>query len=203
MLATVEPGSFTLSEGIGAFMVSGLLVAVVGFSGAFERTMNRIPTALVSALLAGVLTRFALAGFADARTAPWIVTVTTLTYLIMRRMAPRYAVVGVLVVGIAAAVIGGSFQTEALQWSLATPVYMAPSFTVSGLVGIAIPLFIVTMAGQNLPGVAAIRNAEYEAPISKIVGSTGSGNGRACTLRRVHVQPLGHHRRHLYGARRP
>ncbi len=176
ILATVEPGSFSLGEAIGAFIISGFLVAVVGFSGAFERMMNRIPTALVSALLAGVLTRFALNGFADAKTAPWLVLITTITYFVTRRVAPRYAVVAVLLVGVAAALLGGSFEAGALQWSLARPVFMEPSFTFSGLIGIAIPLFIVTMAGQNLPGVAAIRNAQYEAPISTIVGSTGVGS---------------------------
>ena len=173
ILATLRPGDFSLSEAIGAFLACGLLITVAGFSGLFERVMNRIPVALVSALLGGVLARFVVAGFADAATAPGVVFITTITYMVMRRLAPRYAVIGVLAVGVATAVIDGSLRADKLELSIARPVYMAPSFSLSALVGIAVPLFIVTMAGQNLPGVAALRNSGYDAPISTVVGTTG------------------------------
>ena len=137
--------------------------------------MNRIPVALASALLAGALTRFAIAGFADAATAPWMIIITMLTYVVMRQLAPRYAVVAVLVVGVLVAIVSNTLKTDELRWSVARPVFTAPSFTVSALIGIAIPLFIVTMAGQNMPGVAAIRNAKYDVPISKVVGMSGVG----------------------------
>lgn len=175
ILATVAPGDFTLSEAVGAFIIGGALVAVAGFSGIFERLMNRIPVALVTALLGGVLARFVVSGFADAATAPGTIVATTLTYMVMRRLAPRYAVIGVLVVGVLVAVGSGSLRTDELQVSLAQPIAVAPTFSLSALVGIAIPMFIVTMAGQNLPGVAALRATNFEAPISTIVGSTGVG----------------------------
>ena len=175
ILATMKPGEFTMAQGVGAFMLCALVIAIVGFSGIFEKLMDRIPVALASALLAGALTRFALNGFSDATTAPWLVAITTLTYVLMRWLAPRYAVMAVLVVGVVTAVASNTFKTDELRWSIAKPIYTAPSFTLSALVSIAIPLFIVTMAGQNLPGVAAIRNAKYDIPISKAIGSTGVG----------------------------
>ena len=175
MIAIMKPGDFTMAQGVGAFIICALLIALVGFSGIFERLMDHIPVALASALLAGTLTRFALSGFADATTAPWLVAITTLTYVLMRWYAPRYAVVAVLAVGVVTAVISNTFKTGELRWSIARPVYTAPSFTLSAIIGIAIPLFIVTMAGQNLPGVVAIRNAKYDIPISKVIGSTGVG----------------------------
>ena len=175
ILATLKPGDFTMAQGIGAFIVSALCIAIFGFSGLFERLMNRIPVALASALLAGALTRFAIAGFADAATAPWMIIITMLTYVVMRQLAPRYAVVAVLVVGVLVAIVSNTLKTDELRWSVARPVFTAPSFTVSALIGIAIPLFIVTMAGQNMPGVAAIRNAKYDVPISKVVGMSGVG----------------------------
>ncbi len=175
ILATMKPGEFTMAQGVGAFILCALVITVVGFSGIFEKLMDRIPVALASALLAGALTRFALNGFSDAKTAPWLVVITTLTYVLMRWLAPRYAVMAVLAVGIVTAVVSNTFKTDELRWSIAKPIYTAPSFTLSALVSIAIPLFIVTMAGQNLPGVAAIRNAKYDIPISKAIGSTGVG----------------------------
>lgn len=175
ILATMKPGEFTMAQGVGAFILCALAITIVGFSGIFEKLMDRIPLALASALLAGALTRFALNGFSDAKTAPWLVVITTLTYVLMRWLAPRYAVMAVLVVGVVTAVVSNTFKTDELRWSIAKPIYTAPSFTLSALVSIAIPLFIVTMAGQNLPGVAAIRNAKYDIPISKAIGSTGVG----------------------------
>ncbi len=175
ILATVGPGDFTLNQAVGAFVVNGVLMAIIGFSGVFERFMNRIPVPLVSALLAAVLARFVLTGFADATTAPWLIVITTVTYMLARRFAPRYAVVIVLITGIVTAAAGRTIETQELTLSLAQPVYVAPSFSASAILGLTIPLFIVTMAGQNLPGVAALRNANYDVPISPVVGSTGLG----------------------------
>ncbi|MDA3039779.1 MAG: benzoate/H(+) symporter BenE family transporter [Actinomycetota bacterium] len=175
ILATLTPGDFTLSQAIGAFIVNGVLMAVVGFSGLFERFMDRIPLPLVSALLGGVLARFVISGFADATTAPWLIAITTIVFMVARRVAPRYSVLAVLIVGIGISIISRSIATEELVWSLARPVYMAPTFNLGAIISLSLPLFIVTMAGQNLPGVAAFRQAKYEAPISKLVGTTGVG----------------------------
>jgi len=175
ILATLQPGDYRLSDAIGAFIVCGFAMAVAGFSRFFERVMNRIPVPLVSALLGGVLARFVISGFADAKTAPWLIVITTLTYMTIRRVAPRYAIVAVLLVGGATAALSGSVQTEELSLALARPVFMAPSFDVAAILGIGVPLFIVTMAGQNLPGVAALRQAGYDAPISNMIGTTGVG----------------------------
>ncbi len=173
ILATLKPGEFTMAQGVGAFIICAVMIAVVGFSGIFEKLMDRIPVSLASALLAGALTRFALNGFSDAKTAPWMIAITTVTYLLMRRLAPRYAVMTVLAVGVATAVLSNTFKPDQLRWSFARPIYTAPNFTFAALVSIALPLFIVTMAGQNLPGVAALRNADYDVPVSKVVGATG------------------------------
>lgn len=175
ILATLQPGAFSLAQATGAFMVSGGFVAIVGYSGVFERLMNRVPISVVSALLGAVLARFVLIGFADAATAPGVIVITTVTFMVLRRVAPRFAVIGVVVVGVVTSVLAGSLRTEELQFALARPIYTAPSFTFSALVAIALPMFIVTMAGQNLPGVAALRSSKYEVPISKIVGGTGVG----------------------------
>jgi benzoate membrane transport protein len=175
ILATLKPGEFTMAQGVGAFIICALVMSAIGFSGIFVRLMDRIPVALASALLAGALTRFALNGFSDAKTAPWLVAITTLTYVLSRRFAPRYAVMAVLVVGVVTAIVAKTLKADKLRLSIARPVFTAPTFTVSGIISIAIPLFIVTVAGQNLPGVAALRNAKYDVPLSKILGATGIG----------------------------
>ncbi|MDO9507708.1 MAG: benzoate/H(+) symporter BenE family transporter [Hydrogenophaga sp.] len=166
-------GGFSMAEAIGAFMVCGALITLAGATGWFERVMNKIPMALASALLAGVLARFGLQAFAAAQTALVLVVLMLLAYLLGRRLAPRYAVVITLLVSVAYVVLRGQFNAGALTLELARPVFTLPVFTLAALTSLALPLFVVTMASQNLPGVAAIRAAGYDMPISRIITLTG------------------------------
>ena len=166
-------GGFGMPEAIGAFMASGALVALCGITGLFERVMGRIPVALAAALLAGVLTRFGLNGFAAAQSALPLVLLMLATYLLARRWLPRFAVVLTLLIAIIFVASRGGFMGAGIVFSLAKPVLVVPSFTWSAMVSMALPLFVVTMASQNLPGVAAIRAAGYAMPISKLITLTG------------------------------
>jgi benzoate membrane transport protein len=166
-------GGFTMPQAVGAFMACAVLIILAGATGWFERVMNRIPMAIASALLAGVLARFGLQAFAAAQTALPLVLTMLLAYLLGRRFLPRYAVPLTLVVAVVYVVANGQFNAGVLTLHWAKPVFTAPEFTLSALVSLALPLFIVTMASQNLPGVAAIRSAGYDMPISKIITLTG------------------------------
>ena len=166
-------GDFTLAQAVGAFMVCALLMVLVGATGWFERAMNRIPMAIASALLAGVLARFGVQAFGAAQSAWVLVTLMLLVYLIGRRAAPRYAVPLTLLAGVALVLAQGQFRAEALTVDWARPVFTAPEFTLAAVVGLALPLFVVTMASQNLPGVAAIRAAGYDMPVSRLITMTG------------------------------
>ena len=166
-------GGFTMAQAVGAFMACAVLIILSGATGLFERLMNRIPMAIASALLAGVLARFGLQAFAAAQTALPLVVLMLLAYLLGRRFLPRYAVPLTLLVAVAWVVVRGQFNAGALTLQWAVPVFTAPEFTFGAFVSLALPLFIVTMASQNLPGVAAIRAAGYDMPISKIITMTG------------------------------
>ena len=166
-------GGFTMAQAVGAFMVCAVLIILSGATGLFERVMNRIPMEIASALLAGVLARFGLQAFAAAQTALPLVVLMLLAYLLGRRILPRYAVPLTLLVAVVFVLARGQFNTGALVLQWAVPVFTAPEFTLSAFVSLALPLFIVTMASQNLPGVAAIRAAGYHMPISKIITMTG------------------------------
>ena len=174
VLATAgAAGSFSMGEAVGAFMVCSALVILVGATRALERVADRIPMEIASALLAGVLARFGIQAFAAAQTALPLVLLMVGTYLVARRMAARYAVVVTLVVGILWVLI-----TWQMAWSmepvrLAMPVFVVPQWSVSAIVSLAIPLFVVTMASQNLPGMAVIRASGYELPVSRLITMTG------------------------------
>ena len=174
VLATAgAAGSFSMGEAVGAFMVCSLLVILVGATRALERVADRIPMEIASALLAGVLARFGIQAFAAAQTALPLVLLMVGAYLVARRMAARYAVVFTLMVGILWVLITGQMAWSMEPVRLAMPVFVAPQWSVSAIVSLAIPLFVVTMASQNLPGMAVIRASGYELPVSRLITMTG------------------------------
>jgi len=173
LLATSAAG-LPMSAAIGAFLVSGLFILLAGVTGVFERSMSRIPVPLASGMLAGVLLRFGMDAFVAMKTQLGLALAMFAVYLVGRRLWPRYAVVGVLFVGVAIAGAEGLLGLDALHLELTRPVFTMPTFTVHALVGVAIPLFVVTMASQNVPGVAVMRAAGYgSTPISPLVTWTG------------------------------
>jgi benzoate membrane transport protein len=172
LIATAAAG-MSMGEGIGAFVVCGALVTLAGVTGLFERVMARIPQPIAAALLAGVLTRFALDAFGALRSDFALVGGMLLVYLLGRRLWPRYAVPGVLLAGLLIAALQGQLHLGAMQAHWPAPVWTTPEFSLRALVGLALPLFVVTMASQNLPGVAAQRAAGYATPVSPVITATG------------------------------
>ncbi len=162
-----------MSEAIGAFVVCGLLIVLAGVTRGFERVMDRIPQAIAAALLAGLLARFGLDAVGAVKTAPLLVIVMALSFVAARRFWPRYAVPGALAAGIAVAALQGRMHVGDVSWALAMPVWTTPVFTLQAAIGVALPLFVVTMASQNLPGVAAQRAAGYTTPVSPPIAVTG------------------------------
>lgn len=172
VIASAASG-INLAEATGAFLVCGVLMWICGVTGWFERIMNRIPVALASALLAGILAKFALMAFAAATPHPSLVIGMLLTYLIGKRWWPRYAVLGVLIAGTFMAWSQGLLNTQALHWQWATPVWVTPQWSWHAVIGMGLPLFIVTMASQAVPGVSAIRVNGYAPPVSPLMTWSG------------------------------
>lgn len=177
VLATAgAAGGFSMGEAVGAFMVCALLIILAGATGWFERVMNRIPMAIAAALLAGVLASFGLQAFGAAQHALPLVLSMLGVYLIGRRLMPRYAVLATLLAGIAVAALLGQIKSPGITGlgdALARPVFMTPVFTWQAAVSLALPLFVVTMASQNLPGVAVMRSTGYQMPVSRLITLTG------------------------------
>lgn len=172
-LLITSGGGITLSEASGAFVVTGLLILLMGFSGVFERLMKKLPMSLASGMLGGILLRFGMDAFAAMKTQLLMVLAMFMVYLLMRRLQPRYAVVAALMVGVALAWGQGSLLTAGIGLALAKPLWISPQFTLHAMIGVALPLFIVTMASQNMPGVATLHASGYTPPISPLIGWTG------------------------------
>ena len=172
LIATSAAG-VTMPEAVGAFVFCAVLIIIAGASGLFERLMKRIPIAIASAMLAGVLLRFGLEAFSSIKTAPVMVLLMFVAHLLGRRFWPRYGVVGVLGVGAAIAASADALKWSAVTVEWAQPMWVTPEFSLSAIIGLVLPLFMVTMASQNMPGVAVMRGAGYDTPISPVITTIG------------------------------
>lgn len=166
-------GNFSLSEAIGAFAVSSLLITLCGISGWFDRLMRHIPAPLAAAMLAGILLRFGLDLFKVAPQDPLLLGALLAAFLIGRHYLPRYTMVLVLAVGILLCAVRGELQLSTVHWQLSSPVWTTPTFSLDALLGIALPLFIVTMTSQNMPGITILRAHGYQPATSSLISWTG------------------------------
>lgn len=161
------------SEAIGAFIVCAGLITLCGVTGSFDRLMRQVPGSLAAALLAGVLFRICIEICRAAEQQTLLVAAMFLSYLLAKRLSPRYAVFVALLVGVALAGALGLLNFSHFQLELAKPVWTTPSFSLAATISIGIPLFIVAMASQNMPGLAVLRADGYQVPASPLISSTG------------------------------
>ncbi|MBB6405049.1 benzoate/H(+) symporter BenE family transporter [Arthrobacter sp. AZCC_0090] len=162
---------------VGAFLIAGALITLTGLIPPLGRLIAKIPTALAQAMLAGVLLSLCLAPFKALGTAPLLVAPVILCWLIMMKLAPRWSVPVALVVALAVmgfyiVLNGVSIPANRLLPELH---WTTPAFTLSAAAGIALPLFIVTMASQNIPGVAVLKSFDYTVPWRPSMLVTGAG----------------------------
>lgn len=164
---------YSLSAAIGAFIVCGILTAFVGFSGVFQRLLSKIPMSLSCAMLAGILLKFGIQLFTDLQQS-WAFILTLLAiYLIAKRLWPRYCIVLTVVAAMIICPVFMPFQFPHLSWSLAKPVWITPEFSASTILGLALPLFIINMSSQFLPGIGMIKSYGYQPHTNSLVGWIG------------------------------
>ncbi len=166
-------GGLPMAEIVGAFVLTGLAIVAIGLSGAFDRLMKQLPAALAAAMLAGVLLRFGLDAFGAMKSQFALVFAMFATYLVGRRVWPRFAVPVAFAVG--ASIAGALGLFAELEWptGLTRPEFVAPELSWAAAIGVALPLLVVTMASQNVPGVATLQAHGYTPPVSPIITTTG------------------------------
>jgi len=158
---------------VGCFLMAGFLILLAAFIKPFGRLIEKIPTSIAAAMLAGVLIRFVMAVFESAQAAPGLVLPLVALFLVARLLNPALAVLAVLFVGLGMAFGGGLARPVSSDFSLSTLTFIAPTFEPAALVGLGLPLFLVTMASQNLPGFAVLRASGYAPPTRPILAVTG------------------------------
>lgn len=172
LLATSLSG-VSMPEAIGAFIFAALLTVITGITGLFEKAISHIPRSLASAMLAGILIHFGMNIFTAMQQQFTLIGAMLLIYLIGKRFFPRYVIIFVLLCGIFVAELEGLFHLDNFNFSLATPIFTWPEFSLSTLISVGIPLFLVTMTSQNIPGIAVLNASGYHPPISPVISFIG------------------------------
>ncbi len=166
----------TMPEAIGAFIFAAFLTFLTGITGLFKKAIAHIPRALTSAMLAGILIHFGMNIFIAMQHEILLIGIMLISYLIGKRAFPRYVTLFVLLMGILVAEIQGLFHLDNIHIMFASPIFTRPVFSLSTLISVGIPLFIVTMTSQNIPGVAVLHGSGYKPPISSLITWTGLTN---------------------------
>ena len=172
LLATSLHG-LSINEAIGVFIFANALIALSGVTGLFARLMNVIPPALASAMLAGILLRFGLEAFTGLQSDIALCGAMLLSWLLARRWLARYAILAALAVGVTVALARHAIHFPAQMASFALPQGIMPHFSLTALLGVGLPFFLVTMASQNAPGIATLQAHGYRPPVSALMSWTG------------------------------
>lgn len=169
LLVTSLPGS-NIHQAVGVFIVSSLLIFICGASGLFARLMRILPASLASAMLAGILLQFGLNLFSSLQGHFYLSATMLVSWLAMKCFAPRYAVVAAMLAGLTVCLLNGTFKPDGIPLDLVLPSLTQPEFSWANTIGIGIPLFLVTMASQNAPGIATLYAAGYNhIPVSPLI----------------------------------
>lgn len=166
-------GGVAYPEAIGAFITCAVLVIICGVTGSFDRLVKKLPASLAAALLAGILFKIGSEIFVAAQHRTVLVLGMFFTYLLIKRVSPRYAVLAALLVGTALSGVLGLLDFSSFKLEVAMPVWTTPAFSLAATVSIGIPLFVVAMTSQNMPGVAVLRADGYHVPASPLISATG------------------------------
>lgn len=164
------------AEAVGAYIISALTFVVLGLSGTFEKVIRLIPASIASGLLAGILLQFGIGAFGGATIDPLLVGGLIVAYVLLKRFTARYAVVGILVLGIGFLLVQGRVDFSGLSLTLAAPVFTMPVFSLNALLSVALPLFLITLTGQYMPGMLVLRNDGFKTSANPIVTVTGLGS---------------------------
>jgi len=165
---------YSMEQAIGIFITASVLILLAGVTGAFQRLLRWIPHHLAAAMLAGILVRFGLEAFGALQHRPALVGIMLGAWLLGRIWLPRSTVPLALGAGLGWAMLEGELNLDSIDVVATMPVWMHPQFTWQGAIGVAIPLFIVTMTSQNIPGLATLRTNGYTTPAGPLITWTGA-----------------------------
>ena len=168
LLVTLFP-AMTIEQAVGAYLTCAVVIFLIGMSSLFDKVVRHIPKGIAAGMMAGILFQFGVGAFKSASTMPLLAFGMIAAYLVFKRVFPRYVIILVLLTGTLLASLSGQFDVQTIALRLATPTWITPQWTWSSTLGFALPLVLVSLTGQFLPGMAILRISGYQTPAKPII----------------------------------
>ncbi|MPS59958.1 benzoate/H(+) symporter BenE [Acinetobacter sp.] len=171
LLVTLFP-NVSLNEAVAAYITSAIIIFLIGITGYFDKLLKWIPQDVAAGMMAGILFQFGINLFTASDSMPFIVFSMLIVFLIAKRLMPRYTMIWVLAAGVLLSLTLGKMNPVDVSFSLAIPQWISPEWTWNSTLNLAIPLILVSLTGQFLPGMAIMKLSGYDTPTKPIITVT-------------------------------
>ncbi|WP_347018635.1 benzoate/H(+) symporter BenE [Acinetobacter calcoaceticus] len=171
LLVTLFP-HISLNEAVAAYITSAVVIFLIGVTGYFDKLLKWIPQDVAAGMMAGILFQFGIGLFTASDSMPFIVFSMLIVFLIAKRLMPRYTMIWVLAAGVLLSLILGKMNPVDVSFSLAIPQWISPEWTWNSTLNLALPLILVSLTGQFLPGMAIMKLSGYDTPAKPIITVT-------------------------------
>ncbi|MDI3455276.1 MULTISPECIES: benzoate/H(+) symporter BenE [Acinetobacter] len=171
LLVTLFP-NVSLNEAVAAYITSAIVIFLIGITGYFDKLLKWIPQDVAAGMMAGILFQFGIGLFTASDSMPFIVFSMLIVFLIAKRLMPRYTMIWVLAAGVLLSLILGKMNPVDVSFSLAIPQWISPEWTWNSTLNLAVPLILVSLTGQFLPGMAIMKLSGYDTPAKPIITVT-------------------------------
>ena len=171
LLVTLFP-NVSLNEAVAAYITSAIVIFLIGVTGYFDKLLKWIPQDVAAGMMAGILFQFGIGLFTASDSMPFIVFSMLIVFLIAKRLMPRYTMIWVLAAGVLLSLILGKMNPVDVSFNLAIPQWISPEWTWNSTLNLAVPLILVSLTGQFLPGMAIMKLSGYDTPAKPIITAT-------------------------------
>ena len=168
LLVTLFP-QMSVNEAVAAYIISAIVIFIVGATGYFDKVLKWIPNSIAAGMMAGILFQFGLALFVATDTMPFIIFSMLGCYLLAKRLSPRYTMIWVLLCGVLLSLLFGKMNPIDINFTMTIPTLIWPEWSWNSTFNLAIPLILVSLSGQFLPGMAILNLSGYDTPAKPIV----------------------------------
>lgn len=171
LLVTLFP-NISLNEAVAAYITSAIVIFLIGITGYFDKLLKWIPQDVAAGMMAGILFQFGISLFTASDSMPLIVFSMLIVFLIAKRLMPRYTMIWVLAAGVLLSLILGKMNPVDVSFNLSIPQWISPEWTWNSTLNLAVPLILVSLTGQFLPGMAIMKLSGYDTPAKPIITAT-------------------------------
>jgi benzoate membrane transport protein len=169
LLVTLFP-ELSLNEAIGAYLTAAVAIFIIGVTGTFDAFVRAIPKGIAAGMMAGILFQFGIGAFTAIETTPALALGMLLAYVVFRRLLPKYTLILLLITGVVLAVVLEGASLAGVRWTIAVPQFIRPEWSLESTLSLAIPLVLVSLTGQFLPGMAILNGAGYHVKAKPVIG---------------------------------